>query len=77
MRKREALALAIFNETYRSMGMDEITSLNYKADKGQIYREIMGLHRIVQSSYSNEQGRSFRQFELTRSSKFSRQIVVP
>ena len=39
MRKREALALAIFNETYRSMGMDEITSLNYKADKGQIYRD--------------------------------------
>ena len=77
MRKREALALAIFNETYRSMGMDEITSLNYKADKGQIYREIMGLHRIVQSSYSNDQGRSFRQFELTRCRKFGSQKFIP
>ena len=32
--------------------------------------EIMGLHRIVQSSYSNEQGRQFRQFELTRIQTF-------
>ena len=77
MRKREALALAIFNETYRSMGMDEITSLNYKADKGQIYREIMGMSKVGQSYYTNEQGRSFRQFELTRSRKFGSQKFIP